>query len=341
MIGVILFHYYGYIKDYLKLSHDYFSFGSVGVQVFFIISGFIIYYSTVDYTASFASIKKFIIKRFFRIYPLYILATILFALNPYVAVNIDLIYFVKSILFMPAMKIVQSAPQLGFPVLWPGWTLNYEVYFYLIFNLFILFSKQRILLLSAYFVAMVFFVSHYIGNFTYLRLMTNEINLYFLLGTLIGYFYIKSSVHVVYKVIYMLLLLVSCYLIMPHFDNVWRFITFHYNGIKVQFLLIQTVFLLLAFYLFFSNGFLSRALVKAGDISYELYLFHFVVLQWINYISFTYFKFYNYYIIACISIIVSFYVSNLIYTYFELRILKPLVKFLLVKYCTEVRKVLC
>lgn len=44
VVGVVLYHYCGYIQDYLKSKNNYFDFGSVGVQVFFIISGFIIFY---------------------------------------------------------------------------------------------------------------------------------------------------------------------------------------------------------------------------------------------------------------------------------------------------------
>lgn len=108
-----------------------FQFGRSGADIFFVLSGFVMcYISTTDS-------KQFLPKRLFRIVPLYWVATLaVFSvglvapelLNSSSANFRDL---VQSLLFIPFLR----APHRIMPVLFLGWTLQYEVFFYLIFSL--------------------------------------------------------------------------------------------------------------------------------------------------------------------------------------------------------------
>ncbi len=106
-----------------------------GVDVFFVISGFVIVHSSQNLYGTPQAGRRFAARRLARIVPLYWLMTSLFLaewfLNP-ASINGDiggLGYIVKSYLFIPAARpdgLVQ--PALGL-----GWTLNYEMFFYVLF----------------------------------------------------------------------------------------------------------------------------------------------------------------------------------------------------------------
>lgn len=113
-------------------------YGQSGVDLFFIISGFVITYTT-TYSTHPPSALSFIKKRIFRIIPLYwtltiwLSATLLLAPDLFLSYSFSLRSLIDSLLFLP---------QDSKPVLPTGWTLNYEMYFYITFAIFILISKH-------------------------------------------------------------------------------------------------------------------------------------------------------------------------------------------------------
>jgi peptidoglycan/LPS O-acetylase OafA/YrhL len=84
--------------------------------------------------------EDFLIKRIIRIVPLYFLitgaitVTVMFFPNHIRSTTISISGFIKSILFIPGPKT---------PILGQGWTLNYEMFFYIIMFLCILFIKTK------------------------------------------------------------------------------------------------------------------------------------------------------------------------------------------------------
>ncbi len=114
--------------------------GRFGVDIFFIISGFVIAYVV---SRGEDGAGKFLIKRVIRIEPMYVLLTMVMTLTavifPGVMDNneVSVSGFIKSILFIPGPE------NNGLPVLDQGWTLNYEMLFYLIMSLCVLFVKNR------------------------------------------------------------------------------------------------------------------------------------------------------------------------------------------------------
>lgn len=105
--------------------------GQAGVAVFFCISGFIIWTSSRTEAAD-----EFAVKRLVRIVPLYWLA-----LASVIAIGIHSwhkpifapLAIVKSLLFIP--YFAEGSTPTPFPVLVPGWTLNFEMFFYAVFAL--------------------------------------------------------------------------------------------------------------------------------------------------------------------------------------------------------------
>lgn len=114
--------------------------GVSGVDLFFVISGFIMVWVAGDWAAGSNNSLKFIFSRVLRIYPLWWLfaaiAAAYFAYTSGVPWDVDRVpdgdgpmHLIKSFLLLP-----QSPP----PVLTLGWTLIHEMYFYLVFALILL-----------------------------------------------------------------------------------------------------------------------------------------------------------------------------------------------------------
>ncbi|MPT47255.1 MAG: acyltransferase [Sphingobium sp.] len=104
--------------------------GRFGVEIFFIISGLVIMLSAGQGTFS---PKEFIIRRLWRVVPLYWLTTFMLTAITIFKPSIlktsvfEMEYFIKSLFFIPS-------PLPGSldwrPIFKLGWTLNYEIFFY-------------------------------------------------------------------------------------------------------------------------------------------------------------------------------------------------------------------
>jgi exopolysaccharide production protein ExoZ len=132
----------------------HFAFGAAGVDLFFVISGFVMWHGAVS---SPQTPGRFWSRRIRRIVPLYwtsIAAVVLlvraFGIHPLGATD-EFIPVMKSMLFIPYLN---SNGSMG-PVVSPGWTLNYEMFFYEIFglSLFII-NRFRFIFLAGIFQAL-------------------------------------------------------------------------------------------------------------------------------------------------------------------------------------------
>jgi exopolysaccharide production protein ExoZ len=130
------------------------SFGEFGVDLFFVISGFIMWTTTVRGRRGPAS---FWAARIVRIVPLYWVYTTLFLAAAlivphalFTSPGLDAVFILKSYLFVPAVH-----PTFGgvAPVYTLGWTLNFEMFFYLIFGVGLLVARPagRMIFLAAVF----------------------------------------------------------------------------------------------------------------------------------------------------------------------------------------------
>ncbi|MBO9710388.1 MAG: acyltransferase [Caulobacter sp.] len=119
------------------------SFGSGGVDIFFVISGFIMVAITVDGGRSPLS---FLVERLARIAPLYWILTLgVFALalaapSLLAGTKADFVQLLKSLAFVP----YERGDGTVRPVLFVGWTLNYEMFFYGLFALGLVLPSRRL-----------------------------------------------------------------------------------------------------------------------------------------------------------------------------------------------------
>ncbi len=133
--------------------------GRAGVDLFFLISGFVMVYTTRETQRT---TTQFWMDRAVRIVPLYwlgtslVIALFLAGLPALDVQELRLGDIVKSYLFIPYLASYGE----GRPILDVGWTLNYEVYFYALFGLtfFVRSQAKALLLLGALFVAIWLFV---------------------------------------------------------------------------------------------------------------------------------------------------------------------------------------
>ncbi|GAC1528778.1 MAG: acyltransferase [Ramlibacter sp.] len=105
--------------------------GDYGVKLFFCISGFIIVHTATALPPGWDSSKTFWRRRIRRIVPLYWVMTVAYLIKMQMAgQDVGVIQVLSSLLFVPYLN-----PQgLVQPILGQGWSLNYEMLFYLAFG---------------------------------------------------------------------------------------------------------------------------------------------------------------------------------------------------------------
>jgi exopolysaccharide production protein ExoZ len=130
-IMVVVFHIFSNV-DFMRADLPNVFWLRGGVDIFFVISGFVMVGST---TGRAINSSQFLRQRALRIVPMYWAAT--FAVMT--QVEGEWLFKAKSLLFIPAMNPESNMMQ---PVLEPGWTLNYEMFFYAIFALALLLKES-------------------------------------------------------------------------------------------------------------------------------------------------------------------------------------------------------
>lgn len=146
-LGVVVFHA-------AERTGHHFAIGAAGVDVFFVISGFIMWMISDRRPMSPLS---FLRDRLQRIAPAYWLATMVMVVGGIVGLFPNLVlspgHVLASLLFVPT-----HSPSTGeiWPVLVQGWTLNYEIFFYVVFALTLLLPRsQRLPAMVAGFLSLV------------------------------------------------------------------------------------------------------------------------------------------------------------------------------------------
>ena len=139
-LGVVVYHSSILLADKMGATQPYYflKFLYSGVDYLFVLSGFLLFYLYHQNFGVTTTAVVFIKKRVLRIYPLYWLVTLAiipaFFLFPHLGAGYerDVSVIGKSLLLFPQQ----------YPILSIGWTLTYQVYFYLIFTL-LFFDRTR------------------------------------------------------------------------------------------------------------------------------------------------------------------------------------------------------
>jgi exopolysaccharide production protein ExoZ len=132
---VLITHSGFYASERLDRSFKYWGTGAAGVDLFFVISGFVMVYSSVNLIGDRKGWLVFSQRRVIRIVPMYWLATTVKLVMMVLAGEFVLharfnpLETVMSYLFLPT----RNSDGNLFPLLGVGWTLNFEMLFYMLF----------------------------------------------------------------------------------------------------------------------------------------------------------------------------------------------------------------
>jgi exopolysaccharide production protein ExoZ len=160
---VFLVHYCSQIEPYIieksleiTILHRVHKLGNVGVDLFFILSGFLIYGTLIKKSKT--NFFQYLMRRIVRIYPTFLIVFLIYLSLSYIFPNENKIpnnpfdaalYIVQNILFLPGLFDIT-------PIITVAWSLSYEFFYYLFIPLIIaLLSlrswmlKQRIILWCA------------------------------------------------------------------------------------------------------------------------------------------------------------------------------------------------
>ena len=311
--------------------------GSIGVDIFFFISGFIIFIS-IDKSGYYDKPLTFLKKRLLRIIPLYYLITTGFilmnvTLNSFhaereanIPVDMSTITVLKSFLFIP----ITADGYYRDPLVFLGWSLNFEMLFYILtFLLLVIFRKKFFVPLLLLLLALGS-ISYITGDFenVYLDFLTSPFLLYFGIGLLLGKYHdvlsekISSFVEpLLFVVLYVFFIVMIAkdagyfYVGMPRETVV-------YNGKEIPRIIIWGIpsFILLISYFSLATKYKIRNtfLSKIGDRSYSIYLLQIFFIYFLYEVGHKFGRYQKAWL-SLLMIAILVWISGISYKYFEKR----------------------
>lgn len=136
-ISVMFFHYFSTYLNGGNLFNIWIKYGYLGVELFFIVSGFVIYFSISE------NIKKYFIGRFVRLYPMFWVActityitTIVFKYLDHQIISLPFYKYLFNLLIINNGKVANMIDG-------SYWTLTIEIMFYIYIGMFVLLFKKK------------------------------------------------------------------------------------------------------------------------------------------------------------------------------------------------------
>lgn len=192
---VVAFHSLFINAKYVEgenLLPEIFVFGQTGVDLFFVISGFVMIIAFRDKFGLKGEVFNFLRGRFFRIYPTYwvyfIALFLVFQIKPEMVNGSQGGKFdiTSSLLLLPHSAL---------PLLMVAWSLIHEVWFYLVFAAILLLPSSWVTRAFGVWFVVIVCASVFMAtpDNPYLRVMAHEFSLEFIFGALAGIAYLKLS----------------------------------------------------------------------------------------------------------------------------------------------------
>jgi len=328
---LILFGIAKYGLDGTHLS-DPAGFMMMGVDIFFILSGFImVYTSSLDAPMhprdAASKTLTFYIKRITRIYPIWwllclMLLPVLLFYSGWVNSSADAPpSFLHSFFLIPHETV---------PLIVVGWTLEFEMFFYLFFGLTLWLGRkmQVAILCLAAGACVLYGALNSIGHFApipdtaanpYLLILTSPFLLYFAAGMVIGLIYMRKTLQrYIMPLALIALPLTLAYTASHEYQSIDRIAHFMPLSINIFMIFLGLdVQKIIVFKSFCKWG---------GNISYALYLLHILVIAAAVriYITFNLDTYFNYTVLALLITVGSLIGASMLYYFFEAPLLKAL-----------------
>ncbi len=245
-----------------------------GVDIFFVLSGFVMYYTSEEMFGRPKAVLEFWRRRFIRLVPLYwfftslMVAVLLFLGNHVRSTEFNLWNVISSYLFIPSER---PGGRIA-PVLSLGWTLNYEVFFYFSFGLLLLFNKRNgLICLILSYLCLIVVSSLYNFSSVPVRFWGNSIIFEFIFGVLLGTLRVRVDLQkslsfcLAIFLLGLIILLLGCNLEVPRFVK---------GGLPAALMVYAALALPLS-----ADRKIPGWIILLGDSSYALYLCHRFVLR--------------------------------------------------------------
>lgn len=275
---VLFFHTYSRWPDYMpwaSIHKDFyvFKFGFLGVQLFFLISGFVIYMTLQRCN----SLTEFMFRRWLRLFPAMLIGSVLIYLTSFFLVErpngqIEFLDLLPGLLFIDDDVINASQNFIDIePIEGAFWSLFVEVKFYLLFGALYFHNRRTALrnLIAIFLGAFAYVVAGKMSSVFTLP-MVDKILFNMLSLQYFGWFCVGALLYKAYTVNSKLLVLASALMMIPT-------VLIMYG--KALPIVTACGLVYVAFYLALNNRmvsavFASRWFVFLGFISYPLYLIH-------------------------------------------------------------------
>ncbi|HUQ67860.1 MAG TPA: acyltransferase [Flavitalea sp.] len=317
-IAVLVYHAGIYSALYFKTKSFGFEYGTLGVDFFFTLSGFIITYIHLSDIGGKGSVNTFIFKRFIRVFPFYwftLLAVI--ALDPPSFPGWKL--FLQNLLLF---RIPMSAMPLKV-----AWSLTFEIVFYILFAIAITAGWRLTKIMIGCWLLLIIFAPQI--HHTLLQVFVSNLNIEFIFGCLAGYIFILKKPELKPSVFFIGFLIISATLLLC---VTWR-------GFDRFSIIMTTLIGLASAWIILHAALLDKAqlyrsfalpvLVLAGDASYAIYLTHTVYMPYLyrlfnDFIDASSLNNYLMALIVLFIILIAIFIGILIHKFIE----KPLLVFL-------------
>ncbi|MDF0718786.1 acyltransferase [Kaistella sp. PBT33-4] len=265
---VVIHHTYISFEYYHDLDIPLLKFiveiGKYGVDFFFVLSGFIITYTTANYVDNPKYSKKYILNRILRIYvpylPVGLGIFIIYMIFPGLSNSDREISWITSFTLLPH----------GNPALSVAWTLTFEMFFYSVFLLNFLSKKLFLGLLPLWTISIILINIFGINtHYKIFEIVFNWYNLEFILGVMVAYLAKKLTFFKYRYVFGSALLFVFLFTYLKYFH-----IQFFEFSLNILFALAASLFVFMGvrFWNFKINS--KNIMMLIGNSSYSLYLLH-------------------------------------------------------------------
>ena len=329
VLFVVLFHLTKIEEKYggnITILPDIFNFGMIGVDFFFVISGFIMIYISHDKFQSFENSKNFLYRRFARIYPTYwfytIIVLIIFIIKPSMVNSSqgNQVDILASFLLYPSNIL---------PMVMVGWTLIHEVYFYCFFFLLFWLTPEKYIVKYLLIWAIIIIVLRLLLDTLFLQsplinLLTHPLTLEFITGAIFGkFFLIYQNIH--FKSIYLMLIGFVIITLSGYSFYVQGYIP-PQEWLRVVYLGIPAlIILIISVFLENNNVLFPKFLTYIGNASYSIYLSHILTLSALGHLwkYFSNDEIYDNLLVLPIILVGAIVVGIISYNFLE----KPLLKF--------------
>jgi len=297
-----------------------------GVSLFFVISGFSL---TIGYMKKFENITKdnmlnFFIRRFGRIYPLFLLIVITYIL----LLSISGKSMPNFLEIITNLTISFSFFPNYYALTTGGWSIGIEIVFYIFFP-FIIWFLQKTNLYGLLFSILSIIISIYISSYLlydisdskdywtkYLSLINHTY--FFIFGILVAYLYIQKNNFFIQP---------NLYIITTFLFTLFLFIFYPIEGEVINLLLKENrviltllVFIIFILVVIYNNSLnhnlkIFKIFNFFGEISYTIYLIHPIIHRFINRIFVI-----DNILKLIIAMFITIVVSKIIYNFYEMKI---------------------